>query len=124
MTGPLVASSTDDSVSRGRYERERAARLDAEQLLEQKSRELYEANQRLEQALMKEREIADLRASFITVISHEFRTPLTVIKGAAERISKSEAADNPVIRAKCDNIRDAVARLTDLIEKCTRMTQV
>ena len=34
-------------VSRARYERERRARAEAEALLEAKSRELYEANQRL-----------------------------------------------------------------------------
>ena len=34
-------------VSRARYEREKLARLEAEALLDSKSRELYEANQRL-----------------------------------------------------------------------------
>ena len=40
---------TDDAppVSRARYDRERRARAEAEAVLEQKSRELYEANQRL-----------------------------------------------------------------------------
>lgn len=37
----------DQPVSRSRYERERRARAEAEALLEAKSRELYEANQRL-----------------------------------------------------------------------------
>ena len=40
-------NAPDGPVARSRYERERAARLSAEKLLEAKSRELYEANQRL-----------------------------------------------------------------------------
>ena len=45
MTEP--APPADDRVSRIRFERERRARAEAEALLERKSRELYEANQRL-----------------------------------------------------------------------------
>jgi hypothetical protein len=41
-----IANPTD-AVSRRRYMRERIAREEAEALLEGKSRELYEANQRL-----------------------------------------------------------------------------
>lgn len=41
------APPADDRVSRARFERERKARAEAEALLETKSRELYETNQRL-----------------------------------------------------------------------------
>ena len=42
-----MSESNDDRVSRRRYIREQKAREEAERLLEQKSRELFEANQEL-----------------------------------------------------------------------------
>lgn len=47
MNDPKSPVPSDNPVSRGRYERERRARAEAEAVLEAKSRELYETNQRL-----------------------------------------------------------------------------
>ncbi|WP_438992393.1 response regulator [Lentibacter sp.] len=95
-------NAPDGPVARSRYERERAARLSAETLLEAKSRELYEANQRLtEQAKNLELGIAertreveeaayarvlaeaanDAKSSFLASMSHEIRTPLHGVLG-------------------------------------------
>ena len=45
-----------------------------------------------EQAVMKQ--VDNMRSSFFTNITHEFRTPLTVIIGLAERISGSDNIEN------------------------------
>lgn len=94
--------SPDRPVARRRYERERSARLTAEQLLEAKSRELYEANLRLkEQAAALESAVrertaeaeaaakartraeaaSDAKSSFLASMSHEIRTPLHGVLG-------------------------------------------
>lgn len=59
-------------VSRCRYERERQARLEAEKLLEEKSRELYAAQQ--------------ARTQFLSLISHELKTPINGVLGAGQAL--------------------------------------
>lgn len=121
MLQPVPPAPEEETVSRKRYERERAARMEAEELLEKKSRELYEANLRLEQLILKEREIAELKTSFLSVISHEFRTPLTIIQGAANRISKLADKNQPHdIVERCVKIQNSVDRLTQLVEQCMK----
>lgn len=43
----------------------------------------HQAEDRMRQALAKEKELSELRASFISTATHEFRTPLTIIQGSA-----------------------------------------
>ncbi|WP_069299108.1 ATP-binding protein [Neptunicoccus sediminis] len=97
--------SATDTVSRRRYDRERAARLEAESLLDVKSRALWEANQRLiRQADELERMVGDrttelhhamkaaeasnkAKSVFLASMSHEIRTPLNGVLGMAEALT-------------------------------------
>lgn len=94
-----MEADKDDRVSRKRYEREKAARGEAERLLEAKSRELFLANQKrsqhletleetildrtadLRRALQKAESASAMRARFIATMSHEIRTPLGGLLG-------------------------------------------
>lgn len=46
-----------------------------------------EAKQSIEKALLKERELNELRTNLVSTISHEFRTPITTIRTSAELIA-------------------------------------
>ena len=51
--------------------------------------ELREQAARLTTALDRERDLNALQRQFVTMVSHEFRTPLAIIDGAAKRLGKS-----------------------------------
>ncbi|MBO9398689.1 response regulator [Shimia sp. R9_2] len=101
-----------ETVSRRRYNRQMRAREEAEHLLEAKSRELYEANQRLQKLLdtletaVKERtqELEEARvvaesaneakSVFLATMSHEIRTPLNGILGMAQALRDSGLSED------------------------------
>jgi len=71
----------------------------------------------LEEQLANEQRLALLQRNFVSMASHEFRTPLTVIDGHARRLDKIRDAVKPSeIGERAGKIRSAVLRLTHLID--------
>jgi PAS domain S-box-containing protein len=71
----------------------------------------------LEIALEKEKELSVLKTRFIAMVSHEYRTPLTVILSSAYILEK--IASNHHITETTDHInrvKDSVKTMTDLLE--------
>src|SRR5215470_12696603 len=71
----------------------------------------------LEEKLAQEQRLALLQRNFVSMASHEFRTPLTIIDGHARRLIKMKdrmASDEVSDRA--GKVRAAVLRLTHLID--------
>ena len=104
-----MTATPDDRVSRNRYNRECAARAEAEVLLENKSRQLYAANLALnehsgrlehavrertadlEKALARAEAASTARSRFVATMSHEIRTPLGGLLGMIDLLSMDEA---------------------------------
>ena len=71
----------------------------------------------LEEQLAHEQRLALAQRNFVSMASHEFRTPLTIIDGHARRLEKArEGAAAREIGERAGKIRAAVLRLTHLIE--------
>jgi two-component system OmpR family sensor kinase len=71
----------------------------------------------LKERLAQEQRLALLQRNFVSMASHEFRTPLTIIDGHARRLVKikdSVTADE--IGERAGKVRAAVLRLTHLID--------
>ena len=72
----------------------------------------------LSKALSKERELGDLKSRFVSMASHEFRTPLSTILSSVSLIGKYTEADEQDKRDKhILRIRSAVNNLTDILNE-------
>ncbi|NGP17119.1 sensor histidine kinase [Devosia aurantiaca] len=70
-----------------------------------------------ESALERERQVSRLHRAFISVVSHQFRTPLAIIDASAQRmIRRGAQMDVAEIVQRADKIRAACLRLTRLME--------
>jgi signal transduction histidine kinase/ActR/RegA family two-component response regulator len=130
---PAVPATTtaDMEILLRRVERERRARKQAEQLLENRSMELYEANQRLqahaaelerivhertralEQALAVVEESLRAKNDFVAVVSHEIRTPMNGVLGMVQLLLMTELTDEQ--KGYCETIRSSGEILLALI---------
>ncbi len=71
----------------------------------------------LEEQLAQEQRLALLQRNFVSMASHEFRTPMTVIDGHARRLVKmKDGIAPPEIGERAGKIRSAVLRMTHLID--------
>jgi len=95
-----------------------AAKKQAENETAKLSAQVRKAYEDLRQALTKERELNVLQRQFISMASHEFRTPLAIIDGAAQRLERrAKKFDNSVeIAKRAVKIRGAVERMTRVME--------
>lgn len=67
-------------------------------------------------------EINEFKSNFFTNISHEFRTPLTLISGPAERLlSQSE---NPAFKYQLNLIKQNANRLVNLVDQLMEVSRI
>lgn len=85
----------------------------------QNTLEKLEANAvELEMALQKEKELGDLKTRFVSMASHEFRTPLTSILTSASLLEKYEKQeDQPKRNQHINRIKSSVYHLTEILEE-------
>jgi PAS domain S-box-containing protein len=102
----------------------RKLNAELEAKVEERTIILKEALQRLEQsqaelseALDKERQLNDIKSRFVSMASHEFRTPLSSVLSSASLLSKYTTGDQQPNRDKHINrIKESVKHLNDLLE--------
>jgi PAS domain S-box-containing protein len=75
------------------------------------------AEEELLKALERERELSDLKTRFVSMTSHEFRTPLTTIVSSAELLERHIDKMSPAQKGKhFDKIQTAARRMTRLLD--------
>ena len=71
----------------------------------------------LAEQLAQEQRLALLQRNFVSMASHEFRTPMTIIDGHARRLIKLKDSISPAeIGERAGKVRSAVLRMTHLID--------
>jgi len=80
-------------------------------------RRLIEQAAALEQGLENERRLTAQERDFVAITSHEFRTPLTIIDGHAQRLIKMSDRQGPRdVAERGARIRSAVQRITNIMD--------
>jgi signal transduction histidine kinase len=91
-------------------------------------RRLLEQAAALEAGLENERRLMEQQRDFVTMTSHEFRTPLTIIDGHAQRLIKMQdrldAADAADAAERGTRIRSAVQRITNIMDSLLGASRV
>ncbi|MDX1903125.1 MAG: PAS domain-containing sensor histidine kinase [Thermonemataceae bacterium] len=79
---------------------------------------LENSKKELEKALLKEKELGELKSRFVSTASHEFRTPLSTILSSVQLIGKYVQADDQEKRQKhIQKIISSVNHLNDILEE-------
>ena len=102
----------------------RQLNADLEVKVEERTLILKEALQKLEQsqhelseALDKEKQLNEIKSRFVSMASHEFRTPLTTVLSSASLISRYDGPDDKEKREKhVSKIKNSVTNLNDILE--------
>jgi PAS domain S-box-containing protein len=102
----------------------RRMNIELEGKVEERTIILKEALQRLEQsqaelseALDKERQLNEIKSRFVSMASHEFRTPLSSVLSSASLIAKYTTTEQQANRDKHVNrIKESVKHLNNLLE--------
>lgn len=89
-----------------------------EKLNEELELKVEQRTKELTTALSKERELSDLKSRFVSMASHEFRTPLSTILSSVSLIAKYTQTDEQEKRDKhIMRIRSSVNNLTDILNE-------
>jgi two-component system, OmpR family, sensor kinase len=79
----------------------------------------------LEEKLEQEKRLTTLQRNFVSMVSHEFRTPLTIIDGHAQRLIKlKESVRAEDIEERARKMRGAVLRMTRVMESLLLSAQL
>jgi PAS domain S-box-containing protein len=86
-------------------------------ILKEALQKLEQSQNELSEALDKERQLNEIKSRFVSMASHEFRTPLSAVLSSASLISKYTKAEEQDKRDRHINrIKDSVKHLNDILE--------
>jgi PAS domain S-box-containing protein len=126
-----VRKKAEESVIRQKEELEKL-NLDLEKrvkertmILEEAIAELNKTKEELNGALKKEKDLNELKSRFVSMASHEFRTPLTTILSSASLIPEYQSTEQQEKRVKhVDRITLAVNNLNDILSDFLSLSKI
>jgi PAS domain S-box-containing protein len=87
--------------------------------------EIKRSEEALRRALEKERELGELKSRFVSMASHEFRTPLAAILAATESLTHyRDKMDAAQINARLNKIRQHVNHMKRIMEDVLQLARI
>lgn len=115
--GTLIAG--EDITERKKLEsRKQKYTEELEEIVEERTKELNEA-------LQKEKIISEMKSAFVSMASHEFRTPLTSILSSTILIGKyNDLKESAKVSRHVERIKSSVNQLTNILEDFLSMEKL
>ena len=112
-----VMALVSDASQRKAYEEElQRNNQELEERVKQRTEERRAAEQSVREALEKERELNALKSRFVSMASHEFRTPLSTVMSSADLIDRyTEGPEKEKVGKHVKRIRVKVRELTAML---------
>ena len=86
---------------------------------------LEDREEELNSALVKEKELNELKSRFVSMASHEFRTPLSTILSSAQLISRyTDESHNEKREKHINRIKSAVGNLTGILNDFLSLSKI
>lgn len=86
-------------------------------ILKEALQRLEQSQEELSEALDKERQLSEIKSRFVSMASHEFRTPLSTVLSSASLLSRYTTAEDQEKRQKhVEKIKASVKHLNDLLD--------
>jgi len=99
-----------------------------EVIVQERSSELQEINKTLAIALAKEQRFKAFQDKFVSLISHEFRTPLTVVMAYSDLVASMIRSGKEISIDKIDKISNGISdscrQMTNLLDSVTEFNQI
>lgn len=98
---------------------------DRTMILEEALRELEHSREELSLALEREKELNELKSRFVSMASHEFRTPLATILSSVTLVEKYSAQGEQERQSRHVNrIKEAIGHLTELLNDVLSLSKL
>ena len=95
--------------------------LNLESIVEEKTKEIRLHEIELEELLSKEKELGDLKTNFVSIASHQFRTPLAVIQSNVGLLEMFNNSDKKIDLEKYEKVTNritgGIAQMTELMDE-------
>lgn len=86
-------------------------------ILREALEKLQSSQQELSEALAKEKELNEIKGRFVSMASHEFRTPLSTVLSSASLLSKyTNTEDQDKRQRHINKIKNSVSQLNEILE--------